>query len=92
MEMGPYRTKEAWKREYDKQRQKILREIEKAKTPTIRKDKEDLLKRHDRTELFERRQVFRNSGTLDPSLEGEHRWGGRGTQVRCAQNWGQNER
>ena len=92
LEMGPYRTKEAWKREYDKQRQKIVREIEKAKTPTIRKDKEDLLKQHDRTELFERKQVFRNSGTLDPSLEGEHRWGGRGTQVRRAQNWGQHER
>jgi hypothetical protein len=58
LEMRFYPTKEEWTREYDKQRQKILREIEKAKTPTIRKEKEDLLKRHDRTELFERGKYF----------------------------------
>ncbi|MCK7498635.1 MAG: hypothetical protein MZW92_54455 [Comamonadaceae bacterium] len=58
LEMGKYRSKEAWKREYNKKRQQILREIQNAKTPKIRRDKEDLLKRHDRTELFQRRQYF----------------------------------
>ena len=58
LKLGPYRSKAKWKKDYDKQRQKIRREIEKAKTPAIKKEKEKLLKHHNATEHINKRNFF----------------------------------